>query len=70
MFKEDAFVDRIMKFEIYDRVQTFELMLAMFIVCGVAVIVIDIIDEITKEKTDELRNKSIRNKRTDNTELY
>ena len=53
MFKEDAFVDRIMKFEIYDRVQTFELMLAMFIVCGVAVIVIDIIDEITKEKTDE-----------------
>ena len=31
MFKEDAFVDRIMKFEIYDRIQTFELILAMFI---------------------------------------
>ena len=49
----ESIIDRIMKFEIYNRVQTFELMLAMFIICGVAVIVIDIIDEITKEKTDE-----------------
>ena len=53
MFKDETFINKIMKFEIYDGMQTFQLMLILFIVSAIAIVVIDIINEITKEKTDE-----------------